>query len=78
MHLMSMLLDLLREYDFIFYISPEGLGIEDNGIRETNAKYRNEIDETIQKLLLKYRPIFYTIKGSTEERIEQILKTINY
>ena len=68
----------IREYDFIFYISPEGLGIEDNGIRETNAEYRNKIDETIQKLLLKYRPIFYTIKGSTEERIEQILETINH
>jgi len=68
----------IKEYDFIFYISPEGLGIEDNGIRETNVEYRNKIDETIQKLLFKYRPIFHTIKGSTEERIEQILKTINY
>ncbi len=68
----------IKEYDFIFYISPEGLGIEDNGIRETNVEYRNKIDETIQKLLFKYRPIFYTIKGSTDERIEQILKTINY
>jgi nicotinamide riboside kinase len=67
----------IKGYDYIFYISPEGLDIEDNGIRETNVEYRNEIDKTIQKLLFKYRPIFYTIKGSTEERIQQILKTIN-
>ena len=50
--------------------------IEDNGIRETDANYRREIDEEIQKLLLKHRPIVHTLKGSTEERIEQILKTI--
>ena len=66
----------IKQYDFVFYISPEGLGIEDNGVRETNAEYRKEIDEEIQKLLFECRPIFYTIKGSTEERIKQILKTI--
>jgi len=66
----------IKQYDFIFYISPEGIGIENNGIRETNAEYRKEIDEEIQKLLFECRPIFYTIKGSTEERIQQILKTI--
>jgi nicotinamide riboside kinase len=68
----------LYQYDYIFYISPDGLDIEDNGIRETDSKYRNEIDETIQKLLFKHRPVFYTISGTTEERIAQILKTINY
>ena len=66
----------IKQYDHIFYISPEGLGIEDNGVRETNADYRKEIDEEIQKLLFECRPIFHTIKGSTEERIQQILKTI--
>ena len=68
----------VKQYDHIFYISPEGLGIEDNGIRETNAEYRKEIDEEIQKLLFECRPIFHTIKGSTDERIQQILKVINY
>lgn len=68
----------LYQYDYIFYISPEGLDIEDNGIRETNLEYRNEIDKTIQKLLSKHRPIFYTISGTTEERIDQVLKTIKY
>ena len=62
----------------MFYISPEGLDIEDNGVRETNPKYRNEIDETIQKLLSKHRPVFYTINGTTEERTNQVLKTIKY
>jgi deoxyadenosine/deoxycytidine kinase len=39
---------MLREYDYIFYVSPEGVEIEDNGIRETNAEYRVKIDEAIQ------------------------------
>ena len=63
-------------YDYIFYISPDGLDIEDNGIRETNPKYRLQIDKSIKKLLKKYRPIWFTLKGTTEERIEQILEVI--
>ena len=65
-------------YDYMFYISPEGVEMEDNGIRETDLEYRKEIDEEIQKLVLKHRPIYHTIKGSTEERIKQILKTIKF
>ena len=68
----------VKQYDYIFYISPEGMDIEDNGIRETDADYRKEIDEEIQKLLLKHRPVVYTLKGTTEERIEQIMKTIQF
>jgi len=64
------------QYDYIFYIPPEGIDIKDNGVRETDVTYRKEIDESIQKLLLKYRPVYFTIKGSTEERIKQILKII--
>mgnify|MGYP000870967571 CR=1 FL=1 len=26
-------------YDMLFYVSPEGVEIEDNGVRETNANY---------------------------------------
>ena len=68
----------VRQYDYIFYISPEGMDIEDNGIRETDADYRKEIDEEIQKLLFKHRPVVYTLRGTTEERIEQIMKTIQF
>ncbi len=70
--------NLVREYDYIFYVSPEGVEIEDNGVRETDVEYRKTIDEDIQKLLLKYCPEVYTIKGSTEERINQIMKTIQF
>ena len=65
------------QYDYIFYISPEGLAIEDNGVRETNEQYRSKIDESIRGLLKKYRNTTYTIKGTTEERIKQILEIVN-
>ena len=68
----------VRQYDYIFYISPEWMDIEDNGIRETDADYRKEIDEEIQKLLLKHRPVVHTLRGTTKERIEQIMKTIQF
>ena len=41
---------MLHEYDYIFYVSPEGVDIEDNGVRTTDAKYRTTIDETINTL----------------------------
>ena len=65
-------------YDYMFYISPEGVDMEDNGVRETDLEYRKEIDECIQKLIFKHRPIYFTIKGSTEERIKQILNIVKF
>ena len=66
---------LIKEYDYIFYISPEGVDMEDNGVRETDIEYRNLIDSTItnfinsKKLLIKNYGI---LEGSTEERIKQL------
>jgi len=69
---------LAKQYDIIFYVSPEGVEIEDNGIRETNAEYRHKIDLSIKWLLKTYPPKrLIEIKGSTEERIAIILDTIN-
>ena len=70
-------IEFLREYDYIFYISPDGIPIEDNGIRETDEHYRDLIDFTITTLIKRYSHRIQNIemiKGSTEERIEQILK----
>jgi len=71
---------MLNEYDYIFYVSPEGVKIEDNGIRETNAEYRKLIDESIQLLINKHKhriKKYGVLKGSTEERIKQMLETIS-
>ena len=75
-----MLKSLLREYDYIFYISPEGIPIEDNGVRETDEYYRDIIDFSITTLIKRYGHRLdqnvEIIKGNTEERIEQMLKFI--
>lgn len=72
--------EFIREYDYIFYISPDGIPIEDNGVRETDEYYRDLIDFTITTLIKRYghkMPNIEIIKGSTEERINQILKFTN-
>jgi GTPase SAR1 family protein len=69
----------LKEYDYIFYVSPDGVDIEDNGVRETNSEYRDIIDLTINHIISneKHRiKNFHEISGSTEERINQILSFI--
>ena len=70
----------IREYDYIFYVSPEGVEIEDNGIRETNVDYRDLIDFTISNLIDANKHRFKnlnTLSGSTGERIEQMLEVIS-
>ena len=68
--------EFVREYDYIFYISPHGLEIEDNGVRETDEHYRDLIDFTITTLIKRHGHKAGTIEkisGSTDERIQQIL-----
>lgn len=72
--------NLIKEYDYIFYISPEGIEIENNGVRETNSEYRNEIDKEIKRLIEKYsftkNSLITTISGTTKERIQSIKQVI--
>ena len=67
------------EYDYIFYISPEGTVMEDNGVRETDLEYREEIDRAIISSLNTFGhrcKNVHMLKGSTEDRIEQLLGII--
>lgn len=71
---------LIHEYDYIFYVSPEGVDIEDNGIRETDAKYRQLIDNSIRYFITRYGnriKNLIQIKGTTEERIKVIQETLS-
>ena len=67
---------LINEYDVLFYVSPEGVEIEDNGIRETNAKYRDAIDKKIKSLIQMHRSNAITLEGTIEERIDQVKNTL--
>ncbi len=66
---------MLHEYDYLFYVSPEGVEMEDNGVRETDLQYRETIDSIIKHQLdsNKHRiKKLVRIIGSTEERITQV------
>jgi nicotinamide riboside kinase len=70
---------LIKEYDYIFYVSPEGVELEDNGIRVVDQEYRKEIDNSIKKIIDKYiknKNFYAELSGSTEERIKKIKQTI--
>ena len=70
----------IKEYDYIFYVSPVGVEIEDNGIRETNVDYRDLIDYTISKILSEQKhriKNLHTLSGSTEERITIIKEALS-
>ena len=68
---------LIKEYDILFYVSPEGVKIEDNGVRETDSKYRMAIDKEIRSIIgMHCRKKAITIKGTTEERIAQVLYSV--
>ncbi|ASF00013.1 putative transcriptional regulator NadR [uncultured virus] len=67
---------LIKEYDILFYVSPEGVEIEDNGIRETNAEYRDAIDKKIKSIVKMFRGNTITISGTVEERIKQVKNAV--
>ena len=69
------------QYDYIFYISPEGTAMEDNGVRETDLEYRDLIDQAIIKAMNTFGhrcKNVHMLKGTTIERIEQMLGVIQF
>ena len=74
----DLLMQLRNEYDAIIYVSPDGVDVEDNGVRTTDKKYREQIDFTIKEMLIEYPPAkLITVKGSTEERINTIISQLS-
>lgn len=72
--------NLIKEYDYIFYISPEGVDIEDNSVRTIDPEYRNDIDNEIKFIINQYSNHFknyHEISGPTESRIKQVLNILN-
>jgi GTPase SAR1 family protein len=66
---------LIKDYDYIFYINPEGVDMEDNGVRETDTEYRKLIDFIIVNYLKSRRSLiknYGILEGPTKERIEQL------
>jgi GTPase SAR1 family protein len=72
--------NFIEEYDWIFYVSPSGVTIEDNKVRTIDAIYRTQIDQTIKLLYSEHLwriKNFGIIAGSNEDRIKQIKSYLN-
>jgi len=68
---------LKDHYDLVIYVSPRSVGMEDNGVRETDLGYRMKIDTAIQLALDEYKPNkLIKVEGTTDERIATILQNI--
>ena len=68
---------LRNQYDLVIYVSPRGVNMEDNGVRETDPQYRRKIDEVIKLSLAEFPPSkLIMVEGTTEQRISTILQNI--
>ena len=68
---------LRNQYDLVIYVSPRGVSMEDNGVRETDPQYRRKIDEVIKLTLAEYGPKrLIEVEGNTDERIATILQNL--
>ena len=68
---------LRNQYDLVVYVSPNGVEVEDNGVRTTDLDYRNKIDTVIKLSLEEFKPKkLITVEGTTEQRIATILQNI--
>ena len=70
---------LIKEYSVIFYINDLSIPIEDNGIRETNERYRVYIDDKIKEIISKYKDqcIIMDISGTTKDRVNRIKSVLS-
>ena len=68
--------NLIDDYDHLFYVSPVGVKMEDNGVRETDLRYRDNINKKILEIL-DWREVKHTtIQGTTEERVKLVKSVI--
>ena len=67
---------LINEYDYLFYVSPVGVNMEDNGVRETDTTYRDNINKKILEILDLNNVKYTTIQGNTKERIKSVKSVV--
>ena len=68
---------LRNQYDLVIYVSPRGVDVENNGVRETDPQYRRKIDDVIKLSLAEYPPSkLIEVEGNTDERIATILQNL--
>ena len=76
-YLTAALYYLIDDYDLLFYVSPKGVEIENNGVRETDSNYRDAIDREIRSIIQMHKAYdTVIIEGTVEKRIEQVKNAV--
>jgi hypothetical protein len=77
-HFRHLAFNLIEKYDYIFYVSPQGVEIEDNGVRTIDPHYRELLDDEIKEIYNIWVPYSKQVKlsGSTDDRIKTVLQTV--
>jgi len=60
------------KYDLVLYLPSGQFAIEDDGLRSTDMKFQQAIDERIRDILEKHKIPFVRIVGSPEERLAKV------
>ena len=62
--------------DTVYFYFPIEFPVADDGFRSTDEEFRKEIDINILNLLIKFEIVFIEVKGSVEERIDIVNRTM--
>ena len=63
-------------YDLVLYLPSGQFAIEDDGVRITDMKFQQAIDQQIKDILEKHKIPFIKIVGSPKERLTKVKKLI--
>ncbi|MCX6751767.1 MAG: ATP-binding protein [Candidatus Nomurabacteria bacterium] len=59
-------------YDLVLYLPSGEFSIEDDGVRTTDIKFQQDIDQRIRDILEKHEIPFIKIVGTPEERLAKV------
>ncbi|KKQ06204.1 MAG: hypothetical protein US18_C0045G0003 [Parcubacteria group bacterium GW2011_GWB1_36_5] len=61
-----------KKYDLVLYLPSGQFPIEDDGVRTTDLKFQQDIDQQIKDILEKHKILFVEIVGLPEERLTKV------
>src|SRR3989344_2572978 len=60
------------KYDLVLYLPSGEFAIEDDGVRTTDIKFQQDVDQKIRDILEKHKIPFVRMVGSPEERLARV------
>lgn len=66
----------INQYDYIFYIEPE-LSLKDDGTRSVDYNFFNTVVNNFENIIKIYNLNVVRVKGTVQQRVDLIMKTIN-